>query len=173
MDRSIAASHSYAEPMTTITADIKVEPGAEFSVELRSGSHLWHADEPADVGGADTGPNPYELLLSSVAACTCITVSMYCRRKGWSLHSVSARYTHDRVHANDCDDCESDTSGYIDRVRSQIFIEGDFDHDQRARLADIAPPLPGAQDPRPGHHLHHRGRVRGLTPEKGARLASQ
>ena len=54
--------------MTTITADVKIEPGAEFSVELRSGSHLWHADEPTDVGGADTGPNPYELLLSSVAA---------------------------------------------------------------------------------------------------------
>ena len=124
--------------MTTITADIKIEPGAEFSVELRSGSHRWHADEPTDVGGADTGPNPYELLLSSVAACTCITVSMYCRRKGWNLHSVSASYTHDRVHANDCNDCESEASGYIDRVQSQIFIEGDFDDDQRARLADIA-----------------------------------
>ena len=70
--------------MTTITADIKVEPGSEFSVELRSGSHLWHADEPPEVGGADTGPNPYELLLSSVAACTAITVSLYCRRKGWA-----------------------------------------------------------------------------------------
>ncbi len=124
--------------MTVITADLKVEPGAEFTVELRAGSHRWHADEPVDVGGADTGPNPYELLLSSVAACTCITVSSFCRRKGWSLHSVSARYEHDRVHSRDCDDCENETTGYIDRVRSQIFIEGDFDDDQRTRLGEIA-----------------------------------
>ena len=124
--------------MTTVTADLKVEPGVEFRVELRAGDHLWGADEPTDLGGGDTGPNPYELLLSSVAACTCITVSMYCRRKGWNLHSVSARYTHDRVHARDCEDCEAEASGYIDRVRSEIFIEGDFDAEQRDRLTDIA-----------------------------------
>ena len=63
---------------------------------------------------------------------------MYCRRKGWALDSVSARYEHDRVHARDCDDCESDASGYIDRVRSQIFIEGDFDDEQRSRLTETA-----------------------------------
>ena len=124
--------------MTTITADLKVEPGQEFSVELRSGSHTWNADEPADLGGSDTGPNPYEILLSAVAACTCITLSMYCQRKGWKLHSVSARFEHDRVHAQDCDDCEANASGYIDRVRSQIFVEGDFDDGQKARLEDIA-----------------------------------
>ena len=73
-----------------------------------------------------------------MAACTCITLSMYCQRKGWKLHSISARFEHDRVHARDCDDCEADASGFIDRVRSQIFIEGDFDDDQQARLEDIA-----------------------------------
>ena len=73
-----------------------------------------------------------------MAACTCITVSLYCRRKGRELHSVSARYEHDRVHARDCDDCESDSAGHIYRVRSQIFIEGDFDDEQRSRLTDIA-----------------------------------
>ena len=124
--------------MTTITADLSVDSGQDFAVELRSGSHLWAADEPEDLGGDDTGPNPYEILLSSVAACTCITLSMYCQRKGWKLHSISARFEHDRVHARDCDDCEADASGYIDRVRSQIFIEGDFDDDQRTRLEDIA-----------------------------------
>ena len=124
--------------MTAITADLTVEPGKNFCVELRSASHEWRADEPADLGGGDTGPNPYEILLSSVAACTCITLSMYCQRKGWKLHSVSAHYEHDRVHARDCEDCEADASGYIDRVRSQIFIEGEFDDEQQARLEEIA-----------------------------------
>lgn len=103
--------------MTTITADLKNEPASELSVELRSGSRLWHADQPPALGG-DTGPNPCELLLSSVAACTAITVSLHCRRKGWEFDSVSARYEHDRLHARDRDDCESDASGCIDRVRS-------------------------------------------------------
>lgn len=124
--------------MTAITADLKTGDDTRFTVELRDGSHIWWADEPVEVGGADKGPNPYELLLSAVAACTAITVSMYCQRKGWLLHSVSARYEHDRVHASDCDDCEDASAGYIDRVRSQIFIEGDFDDSQRKRLAQIA-----------------------------------
>ncbi len=119
--------------MATITADLK----DGFAVELRNGTHVWYADEPDSVGGTDTGPTPYDLLLSSVAACTSITVSMFCQRKGWTLHSVSARYEHDRVHVDDCEDCEDETKGYIDRVRSHIFVEGDFDEEQRTRLAEV------------------------------------
>ncbi len=120
--------------MATVTADLT----SGFSVELRDGDHVWYADEPTSLGGADTGPNPYSLLLGAVAACTSITISMYCQRKGWDLHSISARYELDKVHSDDCTDCEDDASGYIDRIRSEIFIEGTFDGEQRARLADIA-----------------------------------
>ncbi|MEZ5245789.1 MAG: OsmC family protein [Acidimicrobiales bacterium] len=124
--------------MATITADLTTG----FAVELRAGDHVWHADEPSDLGGTDTGPTPYELLISAVAACTCITVSMYCQRKNWALHSISARYEIDKVHADDCGDCDDDATGYIDRIRSEIFIEGDFDDEQRERLADIAQRCP-------------------------------
>ncbi|GJM38113.1 MAG: osmotically inducible protein C [Acidimicrobiales bacterium] len=120
--------------MATITADLTTG----FAVELRAGDQVWYADEPTDVGGTDTGPNPYELLISAVGACTAITISMYCQRKGWDLHSVSAKYDLDKVHIDDCADCDDDEKGYIDRVRSEIFIEGVFDDEQRARLADIA-----------------------------------
>ena len=124
--------------MATITADLT----AGYAVELRSGDHVWYADEPADLGGTDTGPDPYSMLLSAVAACTCITLSMYCTRKGWLLHSISARYEHDKVHVDDCSDCGDGLDGRIDRIRSEIFIEGDFDDEQRARLADIAQRCP-------------------------------
>jgi len=124
--------------MATITADLK----KGFAVELRDGTHIWKADEPEDAGGTDTGPSPYELLLSAVASCTAITVSMYCRRKGWVLHSISAKYEHDRVHADDCGDCDDDETGYIERIRSEIFIEGDFDDVQRKRLAEVAQRCP-------------------------------
>lgn len=124
--------------MATITADLTTG----FAVELRAGDHVWHADEPTDAGGTDTGPSPYELLLSAVGACTCITLSMYCQRKEWALHSISAKYELDKVHANDCEECDDDAKGFIDRVRSEIFIEGDFDEEQRARLTDIAQRCP-------------------------------
>ena len=124
--------------MTTVTADLTTG----FAAELRAGDHVWFADEPESLGGTDTGPNPYELLLSSVAACTAITISVFCKRKGWDLHSVSARYEFDKVHADDCDDCEVDVEGRIERVRSEIFIEGDFDDAARERLAQIAQKCP-------------------------------
>lgn len=117
-----------------ITADLT----DGMSVRLTNGRHEWLADEPESAGGADTGPTPYELLLGALAACTCITVAMYCQRKGWALDNVSVEYRHDRVHADDCEDCESDATGYLDRVRSQIFIDGDFDDAQRERLAQVA-----------------------------------
>lgn len=124
--------------MATVTADLTTG----FAVELRAGDHVWRADEPLSLGGTDTGPNPYELLLSAVASCTAITISMYCRRKGWPLHSVSARYEFDKVHAADCEDCDEPEGGFIDRVRSEIFIEGDFDDAARARLTQIAQKCP-------------------------------
>ena len=124
--------------MTTITADLT----AGAVVELRNGRHVWGADEPLDLNGTDTGPNPYELLLGSLGACTCITLSYYCQRKGWTLHSVSAQYTYDKIHADDCAHCDDDAQGFMHNVTSEIFMDGDFDDEQRARLEQIASRCP-------------------------------
>jgi len=119
--------------MVQITATL----AAGTAVELSNGRHAWAADEPLDQSGTDTGPNPYELLLGSLAACTCITLSLYCRHKGIALESVRATYEHDRIHARDCQECDDDATGFIDRIHSRVHIEGEFDDAQRARLAQI------------------------------------
>lgn len=124
--------------MTTITADLT----AGTAVELRNGRHVWTADEPIEMSGTDTGPNPYELLLGALGACTCITLSYYCQRKGWALHSVSAQYTYDKIHADDCEHCEDEAVGFLENVTAEIFIDGDFDEAQRTRLAEIARKCP-------------------------------
>lgn len=124
--------------MATITADLT----GGYAVELRAGDHLWHADEPVDLGGTDTGPSPYEMLVGALGACTCITVSMYCRRKGWDLHSISARYEIDKIHADDCESCEDEHEGLVDRIRCEVFIEGTFDAAQRERLATVVERCP-------------------------------
>lgn len=124
--------------MATISAELT----SGYRVEMTNGSHTWRADEPIDVGGTDTGPNPYELLLGSVAACTCITLSMYARRKEIPLGSVTARYHYERVHADDCEFCDDDDRGLIDTVSSDIEIRGDFTPEQAKRLQEIATRCP-------------------------------
>jgi putative redox protein len=130
--------NSGVKRMASITA--KLSSG--MAVQLSNGRHQWNADEPYDAGGTDTGPNPYELLLGSLAACTCITISWYCQHKQLSLDAVSASYDLSRVHADDCADCDIPDRGFIEKITSNVHIEGDFDEAQRKRLAQIAERCP-------------------------------
>ncbi len=120
--------------MASITAELT----ENYRVDITNGHHVWRADEPVDLGGDNTGPNPYDLLLGSLAACTTITLALYAKRKGIALSSVSAEYSFDRVHADDCELCDDDRTGMIDRVTSRIFIDGDFDETVRKRLQEVA-----------------------------------
>jgi putative redox protein len=113
-----------------------------MAVRLSNGRHEWQADEPVDAGGADSGPNPYELLLGSLAACTCITIAWYCQFKKLPLESVSTTYDFSRIHADDCKDCDIPDKGFIERITSNVHIEGDFDDAQQKRLAQIATRCP-------------------------------
>lgn len=124
--------------MATVTAELR----EGMQVTISDGRHTWTADEPEDKGGTDIGPDPYGLLLGSLAACTCITVSLYCQRKGWKLVSVSVRFEHGRVHADDCENCDEELSGYIERITSHIDFEGELDDQQRQRLREVATRCP-------------------------------
>jgi len=61
----------------------------QYSVKLNSRAHQIIADEPEEIGGADTGMAPYELLASSLAACTCITLRMYADRKSMLVGEIN------------------------------------------------------------------------------------
>ena len=124
--------------MTQITATLS----EGMVVTLSNGRHEWTADEPLAAGGTDIGPNPYELLLGSLAACTCVTLAWYCRHKGLPLKSVSTTYGFSRVHAKDCEDCDIPEKGFIEQITSNVHIEGNFDEAQQKRLAQIASRCP-------------------------------
>ena len=124
--------------MARITANLT----SGMAVRLSNGRHEWKADEPIDAGGTDTGPNPYELLLGSLAACTCVTIAWYCQFKKLPLESVSASYDFARVHADDCKDCDIPNRGFIEKITGNVHIEGNFDDAQRKRLAQIAERCP-------------------------------
>jgi putative redox protein len=112
-----------------------------YSERIDAGGHQLVADEPTTVGGADSGPTPYDLLLASLGACTAITVRMYAERKGWPLRNVTVRLRHRRIHATDCANCETRT-GQLDHIERELEFDGDLTDEQRARLLDIAERCP-------------------------------
>ena len=114
---------------------------AGFAQQIAVGSHRLKADEPISVGGTDTGPNPYDLLLASLGACTSMTVAMYARRKDWPLESVTVRLRHSKIHAADCDECET-RDGLVDRIERDIELGGALTEEQSSRLLEIAGKCP-------------------------------
>jgi putative redox protein len=112
-----------------------------YTQRITAGRHVLTADEPESVGGTDAGPNPYELLLAALGACTSMTLRMYADRKGLPLRRTTVRLCHDRVHAKDCEDCAQET-GMLSRIRREIDIEGPLTDKDRQRLVEIADRCP-------------------------------
>lgn len=108
-----------------------------FQTHLSTGPHEVVADEPRSYGGGDTGMTPYDLLSSSLGACTAMTLRMYADRKKWPLENVNVSLQHARVHAKDCHDCDK-TDGHVDQFSMTLELEGDLDAEQRARLLEIS-----------------------------------
>ncbi len=112
-----------------------------FAQLVTMGRHRLRADEPVSVGGDDSGPSPYDLLLAGLGACTSMTVRMYAAQKKWPLERVTVDLKHDKVHATDCAECEI-KDGRIDRIERVLTLEGELDEAQRARLLEIANKCP-------------------------------
>ncbi len=121
---------------------VLVRGGASgFANDVVASGHHLRADEPESVGGTDTGPSPYDLLLSALGTCTAMTLRMYADHKGLPLEGVAVRLTHEKIHARDCRDCES-TTGRIDRITRHISLEGPLEESVRQRMLQIADRCP-------------------------------
>ena len=110
-------------------------------VQITVGRHQFLADEPLGVGD-DAGPDPYALLLSALGACKVMTVRMYAQRKGWPLEDVQVSLDTRKVHAKDCEDCESDPNARVDIIHCSISFQGDLTQEQIGRLTEISEKCP-------------------------------
>lgn len=110
-------------------------------VEIEAGRHRFVADEPLGVGD-DAGPDPYALLLSALGACKVMTVLMYARRKGWPLEKVEVELQIYKIHARDCEDCESDPNARVDLIETELLFSGDLSPEQVQRLEEISERCP-------------------------------
>ncbi len=115
-------------------------PG-RFTQRITAGRHVLGADEPEAYGGDDTGPTPYDLLLAGLGACTAMTLRMYAERKKWPVGAITVGLDHEKIHASDCESCETE-DGRIDRIDRVLHIEGDLTPEMRARLLEIADKCP-------------------------------
>ena len=145
----LAAWASRYLPETTAVDGLQARDGevvartqlGSFRTEVQLGAHALVADEPRSVGGTDLGPTPYDLLSAALATCTSMTLKMYAEHKKLALTSATVAVEHDKVHAEDCSDCEK-ADGKIDEFRRSISLEGDLTEAQRQRMLEIADRCP-------------------------------
>jgi uncharacterized OsmC-like protein/alpha-beta hydrolase superfamily lysophospholipase len=138
LDMTMPMENLAAEPdAVTVT-----ETGqGKFQQTIRAGRHTLTADEPVAQGGNDSGPNPYDLLLAGLGACTSMTLRLYADHKGLPLDRVSVALKHSRIHAADCETCET-KEGKVDRIDRVLTLTGNLDAEQRKRLLEIADKCP-------------------------------
>ena len=135
----------YLEPVPAAAKapdEVVVEIGASgLCVDILANGQNLIADEPLSVGGTNLGPTPYDYLTAGLGACTAMTLRMYADHKKWQLESVEVRLRHDKIHATDCEECETKT-GKVDVIERIITLGGELDEAQRVRLLEIADRCP-------------------------------
>jgi uncharacterized OsmC-like protein/pimeloyl-ACP methyl ester carboxylesterase len=146
-----AWAERYVEPAAPeATADQGMTPrrvvvqetrASKFQQTVTVGPHHLTADEPVAAGGQDTGPGPYDLLIAGLGACTSMTMRMYADRKSLPLDRVTVTLRHSKIHAKDCEECET-REGMVDRIERTIAFEGALDDAQRKKLLEIADKCP-------------------------------
>jgi putative redox protein len=114
--------------MSSVNAQLTGQ--GQFQVRVEAGAHQLVLDEPIEVGGMGTGPNPFDLLCAALASCTLMTLKLYAEHKGWTLGGLGVRVTHQKGSADQRD--------RFDRVLEL----GDVTDEQRDRLLSIAQRCP-------------------------------
>lgn len=117
---------------TTVT--VRETGAGSYTQEVSAGSHVFTADEPKELGGLDSGPAPYDMLLAALGSCTAMTIRMYANQKKWPLEGVSVTLTHRKETGAD--------KVKRDVITREISLEGDLDDTQRQRLLEIANKCP-------------------------------
>jgi uncharacterized OsmC-like protein/alpha-beta hydrolase superfamily lysophospholipase len=125
---------------------VVAETGAgKYQNLVTAGRHHLLADEPAAVGGLDSGPNPYDYLAIALGACTSMTLRIYAEHKKLVLGRLMVHVSHGKVPAEHCEDCGEAVegrTGNIDRFERTISVDGGVDAALADKLIEIAGKCP-------------------------------
>ncbi len=112
-----------------------------FRTEIMANGLALIADEPISVGGTNMGPSPYDYLVAGLGACTAMTLRMYANRKKWPLDEVVVSLSHQKIHAKDCQTCDTDQP-IVDWIERELELKGGLSAVQLQRLMEIADRCP-------------------------------
>jgi uncharacterized OsmC-like protein len=129
--------------------------GKALAQQIQIAPHCVISDEPLSAGGTDAGPNPYDLLLGALGACTSMTMTLYAHRKAWPLDDIIVHLLHFKVHAADCADCETKAVA-LDQIERDIHLSGNLSEEQRSKLLEIANKCPVHKTLSAGIHIETR-----------------
>ncbi len=117
------------------------EKESGYTTLIKAGRHCITADEPEDVCGNDFGPSPYQLLASSLAACTAMTLRMYANRKDLDIKEIKVHVSHSKRYSDDVAQ-NNQPAARIEHFERLVEIEGNIDENQRQRILEIANKCP-------------------------------
>lgn len=117
-------------PERVVAPDVVVRGNAGgFLQEVVTGKHHFQVDEPVSVGGTDSAATPYDYVLAGLGGCTSMTVGLYARKKKWPLEEIVVSLWHSRIHAKDCEDCDT-KEGMLDRIDMDLELTGSLTEEQ-------------------------------------------
>ena len=119
------------------TDHVTAQIGLGLRTQIRARGLPLVADEPAKMGGTETGPTPFDLVAAGLAACTAMTLRLYADRKKLALAGVDVQVNRDRIPVPDGVETH-DKDGKVDRYRVDVTLTGDLSGDERERLLEIA-----------------------------------
>ena len=114
---------------------------AGYRTEIMANGLSLIADEPVSVGGTNMGPTPYDYLVAGLGACTAMTLRMYAERNKWPLEEVVVTLSHKKIHAKDCQTCDT-KQPMVDYIERNLELVGPLEAAQSQRLKEIADRCP-------------------------------
>jgi putative redox protein len=115
---------------------VKGRASDKYRQTIKAGTHSLVADATKEFGGNADGPEPHELLLSALGACTSITMQMYAQRKGWDLQDVTVDLKEEQIED------PNEPGKKISKITRQISVSGNLPAEQIEGLKAIADKCP-------------------------------
>lgn len=120
---------------------VSADSSAPMVANITAGTEHMTIDESGIAQGIKTGADPYDYILAALGSCTVVTLHMYARRKKWPLERAEVSLRHERVHANDCENC-GEATAKLSQVTKRLRLYGDLTEAQRQRLEVISTKCP-------------------------------
>ena len=140
------ASKEARTPTSTESEDAQVivrsSGKGRYQQDVQAGIHHLKADEPEEHDGDNTGPDPYSYLQVALGSCISMTLRMYADLKDLPLEGAEVYLSHKKIHAQDCESCETE-EGKLDQFDLDVKLIGDdLTDEHREKLLDIAHKCP-------------------------------